>query len=68
MNIDVLQKIIIGDLSLELLKLQEDLEILVNSNIETKQKIKKIKKILNKIVNTEASILKFTTLMAEASK
>lgn len=68
MNIDVLQKVVIGDLSLDLLKFQEDLELLINSKIETQDKLEQIKKLLTKIVNTEASIVKFTNLIADASK
>jgi hypothetical protein len=60
-------KIIISDLSLEALKLEDELETTMNSSIEINEKVVKIKELLGKITQNEAMIFKFTQLVSTAS-
>jgi hypothetical protein len=60
-------KIIISDLSLEALKLEDELETTMNSSIEINEKVVKIKELLGKITQNEAMIFKFTQLLSTAS-
>lgn len=52
------------ELSTDNLKLEEELEKAINSDLEINIKIKTIKNLLSQIVATEASIAKFTGMMA----
>jgi len=51
-------------LSSDILKYEEELEQTINSNISVDNKIKKTKKILGKIINSENKLLKFNNVMA----
>ena len=63
MNTERLIKIMLMELSNDGLKLEQDLEEAINSQIETKDKINLIKDVLAKIVTNEASIVKFNDLL-----
>jgi len=63
MNTERFFKIVIMDLTNETLKLEQDLEDCINSESDTNTKLDTVKSTLSKIVNTEASIVKFTKLM-----
>lgn len=52
------------ELTTDNLKLEEELEKTINSDIETEIKVKTIKTLLAKIVATEASIVKFTNIFS----
>lgn len=55
--------IILAELSLENLKLQEKLELEINSNSDIDLKVEKIKTYLKAMIDTESMITKFTTLI-----
>jgi len=55
--------IIVTDLTNDILKLQENLEFSINKDSDIDEKIIEIKRILAKIVNTEAMLVKFTQLI-----
>jgi hypothetical protein len=57
--------IVLTELSVENLKLQEDLEISINSrDLETNDKVNKIKVLLEKLALNEMMISKFQTLLS----
>ena len=57
--------IVLTELSVENLKLQEDLELLINSrDLETNNKVNKIKVFLEKLALNEIMISKFQTLLS----
>ncbi len=51
------------DLTTDNLKLEQELERVINSNKEISTKTKKIKSILSKIVSIDASIIKFSGMI-----
>lgn len=63
MNTQRLFNIIIANLSSDLLILEENLERIINSNIETNEKVTTIKEILKEISLVEHSINKFRTMI-----
>ncbi len=65
MNTEKLFKIVIMDLSSDITKLEYDLELVINSTQDTDTKVKSIKSILAKIVETESSIIKFTSMITQ---
>ncbi len=52
------------DLNSDVLKLEDELESTINSNLGVNEKTKKIKKLLSKMVMVEASIVKFTSMFS----
>ena len=56
-----------GDLSLDILKFEDELEVTMNSSIQIDEKTKKIKELLSKITQTEAMMVKFTELISSSS-
>jgi hypothetical protein len=64
MDTNRLVNIVLTNLSLENLKLQEELERIINSNTEeTQSKVYKITTILEKIVLNEMSLTKFQSMI-----
>jgi hypothetical protein len=57
-------KIVMMDLNSDLLKLEDELEMTINSSMDVNEKTKKIKKLLSNIAITEASITKFSTMVS----
>ena len=57
-------KIVMMDLNSDLLKLEDELEMTINSSMDVNEKTKKIKTLLSKIAITEASITKFSTMVS----
>lgn len=57
-------KIVMMDLNSDILKLEDELESTINSNLDVNEKTKKIKKLLSKMVMVEASIVKFTSMVS----
>lgn len=55
-------KILITDYTSESLKLEEELERLINVSIDTDVKISKIKEVLAKIASVDSSIAKLTSM------
>lgn len=65
MNVQRTIQIVVADLALENLKLQESLEAAINTNNETiVDKVITIKRILRQIVENEASLAKFQSLVS----
>jgi hypothetical protein len=62
MNEDRIFKMIQMELTTDQVKLENELERIMNSDIQTDKKIAKIKDILGKLVTIEASLIKFITL------
>ena len=56
------------DLTSDVLKLEDELERVINSNLEITKKTNKIKSLLTKITNAEASILKFNGMVSNNSE
>lgn len=56
-------KIVVNELMTDNLKLEDELERVINSAIPIEQKTIEIKLLLSKIVATEASLIKFTSMM-----
>lgn len=52
------------DLVSDNLKLEEELEKVINSNLEINEKTKAIKSILTNMVSTEASVTKLTSMFS----
>jgi hypothetical protein len=65
MNHDRFFKLMLMDLSSELLKLEEELENTVNSKLEINEKINTVKKLLNNLSITELSINRFNNMMTK---
>jgi predicted nucleotidyltransferase len=63
MNLERLFKIVMSDYATERLKLEEQLESIMNSNQDIHTKTKIIKKVLRKITINEASMLKFASMI-----
>ena len=63
MNTERLFNIVIGELSIDKLKLETELETAINSTDDVDTKIMKIKSILARISTVENSIAKFSNLM-----
>ena len=57
-------KIVMMDLNSDLLKLEDELEMTINSSMDVNEKNKKIKTLLSNIAITEASITKFSTMVS----
>lgn len=63
MNIENLFKLIVMELSSDSIKLECELERVINSNNDTESKLKEIKELLVKITNAEASMAKFSAMI-----
>ena len=57
-------KIVMMDLNSDLLKLEDELEMTINSSMDVNEKTKKIKKLLSSMAITEASITKFSSMVS----
>ena len=57
-------KIVMIDLNSDLLKLEDELEMTINSSMDVNEKTKKIKTLLSNIAITEASITKFSGMVS----
>lgn len=57
-------KIVMMDLNSDLLKLEDELEMTINSSMDVNEKTKKIKTLLSNIAITEASITKFSGMVS----
>lgn len=68
MNSNRLFQIVVMDLTSDVLKLEDELERVINSNLEITKKTNKIKSLLTKITNAEASILKFNGMVSNNSE
>ena len=68
MNSNRLFQIVVMDLTSDVLKLEDELERVTNSNLEITKKTNKIKSLLTKITNAEASILKFNGMVSNNSE
>lgn len=55
------------ELSNDILKLEQDLEGYINSELDANAKVAVIKSSLSKIVSTEASLAKFTKMMSSGT-
>jgi len=64
MNGERIFNIVVMELSSEVLKLEEELEKAINADLEINLKTQKIKNLLSQIVNTEASLEKFTGMVS----
>lgn len=64
MNGERIFNIVTMELSSEILKLEEELENTINSDLEINLKTEKIKNLLSQIVKTEASLEKFTGMVS----
>ena len=64
MNADRLFKIIISDLTSERLKLEENLENVINSDLEIDYKVATVKELLKEITLTESSLIRFTNMLS----
>jgi len=63
MNTERMFKIIVMELSSDKLKIEQELERIINSDMEISVKIKKIKYLLAKLVIAESSISKFANML-----
>jgi hypothetical protein len=63
MNTERLFNIVIGELSIDKLKLESELEIAINSSDDVDTKVMKIKSTLARISTVENSIAKFSNLI-----
>ena len=63
MNIERLTKILLMDLTSDNLKLEDELEKTINSDLEINHKISEIKRLLTKINETEANISKYRNMI-----
>jgi hypothetical protein len=63
MNTERLFKIVMTDLSCERLKLEEDLERIVNSDTESDFKLQQIKSIVSRIAIVDASLAQFSSMI-----
>lgn len=62
MNTERLFTIILMDFSLEKLKIEEELQNVINSDTVVGEKLSTIKSLVNRLVSIDASIVKFTEL------
>lgn len=60
-----LQKIVLAELTLDIMKFQEDLEVCVNSDVPLKKKIGRIKKLLRKINESEIAMATFSSYFGD---
>ncbi len=65
MNTEKLLRIVALELSTDLTKLELELETIINSNKDVSTKTFTIKQLLKKIVQAEASIMKFNQMLAQ---
>ena len=65
MNLERTVTIVLNELSLELMKLEDDLERAMNAEIQMDMKVSSIKSILNQIVHKEAVLKRFTLMFAD---
>jgi K+/H+ antiporter YhaU regulatory subunit KhtT len=63
MDYNKIFQIITVDLTTDILKSEQDLEVTINSVMDTDKKVAKIKKILGKITKLENSLEKFNELL-----
>lgn len=68
MEVEKLFKIVILELTTDNLKLEFELENTINSNLTVDEKTSKIKDLLSKIVNTEAMLTKFNSMVSNNNK
>jgi len=64
MNTERLFKIVIMELTNDIMKLEQDLEAYINSELDANAKLAVVKSTLSKIVTAEASLTKFTKMMS----
>ncbi len=64
MNTERLFNAVLIDYSSEQLRLEDKLELVINSKMDIDEKIIKIKSLLRKITTNEASILKFKSMVS----
>jgi hypothetical protein len=67
MNVERLFKIVTMSLTTDSLKLEQELERVINSDLNITEKTETIKTLLSKIVTTEASTAKFLTMMTNTN-
>lgn len=60
---DRLFKIIMSDLTSERMKMEEELEFVINSREDIHTKVNTIKKVLERITINEASMMKFASMI-----
>jgi hypothetical protein len=63
MEMDRLFKIIMSDLTSERMKMEEELEFVINSREDIHTKVSTIKKVLERITINEASMMKFASMI-----
>lgn len=63
MNTERIFRIVMTDLSCERLKLEEDLERVINSDIESEVKVQEIKSFISRIAIVDASLAQFSSMM-----
>jgi len=64
MNTDRIFNAVLMDYTSEQIKLEDKLERTINSNTDIYEKTKEIKRLLNKIVTNESSLLKFKNMVS----
>jgi hypothetical protein len=62
MNSDRLHRLIIAELTSDILKSEQELERVINSNTETDKKISDIKRLLGQMITLESSLSKFISM------
>lgn len=67
MNQERIINLVQMDLATDQMKLEGELERIINSDIDINKKLAKIKKILAELVTIEASIIKFTNLASSTN-
>jgi len=68
MNTERLFNIIVTDLTSDKLKLEQELERVINSDLETETKTKTIKYLLTTLATTELSLTKFVSMVENNTK
>ena len=68
MNTERLFNIIVTDLTSDKLKLEQELERVINSELETETKTKTIKCLLTTLATTELSLTKFVSMVENNTK
>lgn len=63
MNTERVFKIMVMELSNSILKIEEDIEVTINSDLDINDKVKTIKKLLVKLTNAENSFNRFTSMI-----
>lgn len=63
MDTERIFKIVLGDISISNMKLEEEIERTINSDMEITLKTSQIKSFLSQMVMNDASIAKFSSLM-----